>query len=220
MMLKNRAYEFFKEGNKIAIISDYLRNNAGLRKFQYVGCGDNAIVVRYSENQALRFRAPEVEGRANTQNVLAAPFISPVWNEVRFLGGRLNFVPFHRSLGREIISGNVSREKGENCIHSLRRAAFEHEPSIWFYDYYNYDFKFEQVALLDDWTPIIIDQGSVILESDASAGCSERIAFEKNNALNRNLQLDLPWDGKWVDSAGIRKIEYLEKPPADILELS
>jgi hypothetical protein len=32
---------------------------------------------------------------------------------------------------------------------------------LWFYDYKNFAYKFEQIGLLSDGTPIIIDQGSV-----------------------------------------------------------
>ena len=219
MMLTNRAYGFFKAENGISLLSEFLRKKADLDRFQYVGCGDNAIVVRYSEHQALRFRAPAIEGRVNTQDVLKAPFISPVWNEVEFLGGRLNFVPFHKSLASEILSGNVKRATGEELIHILMEAAFRNVPPMWFYDYYNYDFKFEQIAILDDWTPLIIDQGGVILETDAPVECSERIASDKDRVLNEGHQVDTPWDGKWVDGAGKPKIDHLEKPPSNILEL-
>ncbi|TRD15226.1 hypothetical protein FEV53_17300 [Palleronia caenipelagi] len=197
-----------------------MKKEAGLSNFQYVGCGDNAIVVRYSESQAIRFRAPEVEGRANTKVVLEAPFISPVWKEVQFLGGRINFVPFHRSLNSEIILGKINRKAGEQCIHALMRAAFQNKPPMWFYDYYNYDFKFEQVALLKDSTPVIIDQGGIILEKDAPNEYSERISSEKKGVLTADLEVDLPWDGKWNDDTGKLKIDQLERPPVDILEIA
>lgn len=210
--LHNRAYQFFSKDGGITRVSDYVNQRFGLTKFQYIGCGDNAVVVRYSEFQVLRFRAPAVEADVNTLYVLEMPFICPVWREFEFARGRLNFVPYVPSLAVSVSIGAVSRPVAEEYVFALLRVGFESEPPMWFYDYKNYDYKFEQIGLLSDGTPIIIDHGSIILETDAPDERLDRLAEDK-----RLLSLRLPsstpqWDGSWVDDHGQRKIDALPRP--------
>jgi len=209
--IQNRAHRFFSAENRLPLVADLLFERFGLDKFQYVGCGDNAVVVRYAERQALRFRAPPLEEEVNTQRVLESPFICPIWREIGFQGARLNFVPYIPSVAVALSRGVISQEVAEAYMLVLLRAGFENEPPLWFYDYKHFAFKFEQVGLLDDGTPIIIDQGSVILESDTPPSRLQRLAEDKKTCLDASSRAEL-WNLSWTDDAGRRKIHTLSKP--------
>lgn len=213
----NRAYQFFSKESRITLISEYMRERFGLTEFQYIGCGDNVIVVRYAEFQALRFRGPAVETEVNTQYVLESPFICPIWREIEFEGARLDFVPHIPSLAIAVSMGVISREVAEEYVFALLRAGFESNPPLWFYDYKNFAYKFEQIGLLSDGTPIIIDQGSVILEADAPKERFDRLTRDKMQISMRLASPMLPWDGSWFDVQGRRKIEALPKPSERIM---
>ena len=215
----NRALEFFDQDNRLVDLYQFLSLRAGLEKFEYVGCGDNAIVIRYSEKQALRIRAPALEDRINTHHALSAPFICPIWKEVEIFGGRLNFVPFIPDLKNQTLRGFVNNEIAANFLIALIQAAFDHKPPIWFYDHFLAEFKFEQVGLLDDATPIIIDQGSAILEMDAPVDKKEKLESEKERWVDYKLGDLTPWDGRWHNEKGEAKIGSLELPAQRILEL-
>jgi hypothetical protein len=188
-----------------------------LSKFQYIGCGDNAIVVRYAEFQVLRVRAPAIETEVNTQRVVESPLICPIWREIEFEGARLNFVPYVPSVANAVSADLISRELAEDYVLALLRAGFESSPPLWFYDYKNHSYKFEQIGLLADRTPIIIDQGSVILESDAPKERAERLAQDKMRvSIGSSLPIS-PWDGSWFDEQGRPKIEGLPKPGGRIM---
>jgi hypothetical protein len=215
--LINRAYRFFAKNGRIDQVSKYVKERFELCNFEYVGCGDNAIVLRYAEFQALRFRAPAIEDEVNTQRVLESPLICPIWREVEFEGARLNFVPYVPSLANAVASDVMSRELAESYVFALLRAGFESSPPLWFYDYKNHSYKFEQIGLLSDCTPIIIDQGSVILEFDAPKERVDRLAEDKMRASTRSASSMLPWDGSWFDPEGRPKIGGLPIPPARIM---
>jgi hypothetical protein len=215
--MSNRAYQFFCEKSRIALVSKFLRERFGLTRFQYIGCGDNAIVVRYAEFQALRFRAPAIESEVNTQRVLESPFICPIWREIELEGARLNFVPHVPSLAIAVRSDFIPREVAEEYVFALLRAGFESKPPLWFYDYKNFAYKFEQIGLLSDGTPIIIDQGSVILESDAPTERFCRLSEDKVQAKMRIASPMPPWDGSWFDIQGRPKIEMLPRPSERIM---
>src|SRR5690348_16443804 len=140
---KNRAYRFFSEENRIERVSEYLKEEFGLAEFEYIGCGDNAVVVRYAERQVLRVRAPPVETEVNTQRVHQAPFICPIWRECEFEGARLDFVPHVPSVAMAISADIISRDLAEEYIFVLLRARFEMSPPLWFYDYKKSYYKFE-----------------------------------------------------------------------------
>jgi hypothetical protein len=214
--IHNRAYRFFSTDNRISHVADLLSDRFGLAEFQYVGCGDNAVVVRYADCQALRFRAPPLEEEVNTQRVLKSPFICPIWREVDFHRARLNFVPYIPSLAVALSTGVISPEVAEGYMFVLLRAGFENEPPFWFYDYKHYAFKFEQVGLLRDGTPIVIDQGSVILQSDTPKSRLERLAADKRTCLHPVSFLS-PWDGSWSDEEGRLKMDRLPKPDDRIM---
>jgi hypothetical protein len=209
--IHNRAHRFFSTENRISMVADLLADQFGLAEFQYIGCGDNAVVVRYDECQALRFRAPALEEEVNTQRVLKSPFICPIWREIDFHGARLNFVPHVPSLAVALSRGVVSPEVAEEYMFVLLRAGFENEPPLWFYDYKHFAFKFEQVGLLRDGTPIIIDQGSVILQSDTPKSRLARLAEDKRRCLQPTSLTGL-WDRSWRDDGGQLKIDKLPKP--------
>jgi hypothetical protein len=209
--LHNRAHRFFSAENRISLVADLLAKRFGLTEFQYIGCGDNAVVVRYAECQALRFRAPALEEDVNTQRVLKSPFICPIWREIDFHGARLNFVPHVPSLAVALTRGVISPEVAERYMFLLLWAGFENEPPLWFYDYKHFAFKFEQVGLLPDGTPIIIDQGSVILQSDTPKSRLERLAEDKRRCRHP-ISLTTSWDRSWRDDGGQPKIDKLPKP--------
>jgi hypothetical protein len=214
--MHNRAHRFFSAENRISLVAKLLADRFGLAEFQYVGCGDNAVVVRYAEGQALRFRAPALEEEVNTQRVLKSPFICPIWREIDFHGARLNFVPHIPSLAVALSSGVISTEVAEGYMFVLLREGFENDPPLWFYDYKHFAFKFEQVGLLRDGTPIIIDQGSVILQSDAPKSRHARLAEDKRTCL-RPVSLTVSWDRSWTDDRGQPKIDRLPEPVDRIL---
>jgi hypothetical protein len=143
----------------------------------------------------------------------------PRLKEVEIFGGRLNFVPYIPNLGNQILRGSIKREVGENFVIALIQAGFAHKPSIWFYNHSLADFKFEQVGILDDSTPIIIDQGAAILEMDTPSDKKEKLEKEKEKWLDRKLQDLAPWDGRWLDEKGVAKLEALERPRQEILDL-
>jgi hypothetical protein len=215
--LSNRAYRFLARNGKIALVSGYLKERFGLREFQYVGCGDNAIVVRYAELQVMRIRAPAIETQVNTQRHLESQLICPVWREVEYEGVRLNFVPYVPSLADAVSASRVSREVAEEYMFAILRAGFEHNPPLWLYDHKNQSYKFEQVGLLSDYTPIIIDLGSVILESDAPKEKFDLLAAHKMQAFMRPASATPLWDGSWLDTSGRPKIDRLPKPDAKIM---
>lgn len=215
--LSNRAYQFFSKNDRIRLVSEYVRERFGLSNFQYIGCGDNVIVVRYSEFQVLRVRAPAIETEVNTQRVVESPLICPIWRELEFEGARLNFVPYVPSLANAVSAGVIPREFAETFVLALLRAGFESSPSLWFYDYKNHSYKFEQIGLLSDCTPIIIDQGSVILESDAPKERVGRLAEDKMQASIRSTSPMPFWDGSWSDMQGRPKIARFPKPGERIM---
>jgi hypothetical protein len=214
---KNRAYRFFSAENRIKLVSEYVKEKCGLFEFEYIGCGDNAVVVRYAECQVLRFRAPSVETEVNTQRVHQAPFICPIWRELEFEGARLDFVPYVPSVAWALSADRISRDLAEEYIFALVRAGFESEPPLWFYDYKKSYYKFEQIGLLPDATPVIIDQGSVILESEAPKELFDRLAADKSHAYMRARNPVVSWAGSWIDGNGRPKIEALPKPHERIM---
>jgi hypothetical protein len=214
--IQNRAHRFFSTENRIPLVAELLSNRFGLTEFQYIGCGDNAVVVRYAEYQALRFRAPALEEEVNTQRVLQSPFICPIWREIDFHSARLNFVPYIPSLAVALSREVISPEAAEGYMIVLLRAGFENKPPLWFYDYKHFAFKFEQVGLLRDGTPIIIDQGSVILESHTPKSRLGRLAEDRRTCLHP-LSLTTPWDRSWKDNSGQSKIDKLPKPDDRII---
>lgn len=215
--IRNRAYQFFSEESRIELVSEYVKERFGLAEFQYIGCGDNAVVVGYAECQVLRFRAPPVETEVNTQRVHQSPFICPIWRECEFEGARLDFVPHVPSVANALSADIISRELAEEYVFALLRAGFESSPPLWFYDYKKSYYKFEQIGLLPDATPIIIDQGSVILESEAPRGRFDRLAADKSQAYMRTSSPRGSWDGSWIDKMGRPKIEALPKPDQRIM---
>jgi hypothetical protein len=215
--IKNRAYQFFSENGRIGLVSEYVKERFGLDKFQYIGCGDNAIVVRYAEDQVLRFRAPPIDAEVNTQRVHQSPFICPIWRELEFEGARLDFVPHVPSVAMALSADIISRELAEEYVLALLRAGFESDPPLWFYDYKKSSYKFEQIGLLPDATPIIIDQGSVILESEAPKERVDRLSEDKNRAYMRAGSPMVSWSGSWIDIGGRPKIEALPKPGERIM---
>jgi len=217
--LANRAYKHFRSNNRIEVVSDYLVRNLGLEKFRYVGAGDNAVVVQYSDCQALRIRAPAMQGKFNTHEVQKSPFICPVWKEVNVMEGRLNFVPFVSSMGNEVTSGKISKDHAISIVFHLINACFESDPPLWFYDYCNFDYKFEQIGFLPDRTPIIIDHGSVILESDAELFGLDRLNEDKFKLAQHSFSDVHSWDGKWHDGDGTPRLKLLERPPSAVLAL-
>jgi len=215
--LSNRAYRFLASQGRITLVSGYLRERFGLSKFQYVGCGDNVIVVRYAELQVIRIRAPAVASEVNTHRHLESQLICPVWREVEYEGVRLNFAPYVPSLANAVSASRISREVAEEYMVALLRAGFEHSPPLWFYDHKSQSYKFEQVGLLSDYTPIIIDLGSVILESDAPEEKFDLLAAHKMQAFMRPTSATPLWDGSWLDTSGSPKIDRLPKPDARIM---
>ena len=213
----NRAHQFFSRDGRIERVSEYMKKHFGLTRFHYIGCGDNAIVVRFTQSQALRICGPAVPGEVNTYNVPKAPFICPIWREIEFEGARLNFVPYVPSVAVSVSSGLIARAVAEEYIFALLRAGFENRPPLWFYDYKNYDHKFEQIGLLADGTPIIIDQGSVILEADTPKERFDRLAEDKKQVSTRPISSIPFWDGTWFDKQGRQKIEALAKPDSRIM---
>lgn len=203
--LTNRAYQFFSKDSRIKRVSEYVKDRFGLTNFHYIGSGDHVIVVRYSEFQALRFRGPAVESEVNTQYVLERPFICPIWREIEFEGARLDFVPYVPSLAVSVSAGAITRAVAEEYIFALLRAGFESNPPVWFYDYKNYDHKFEQIGLLPDGTPIIIDQGSIILESDTPNERLDRLDEDKRQVSMRSISATPCWDRSWFDNQGRKK---------------
>ena len=216
--LSNRAYRFFAESNRIDRVTAYINERFGLITFQYIGCGDNAIVVRYSDCQALRFRGPVVEAEVNTQTVVKSPFICPIWEEIEFDRARLDFVPYVRSLAINVSAELISRAVAEEYVFALLRAGFESSPPLWFYDYKNYDHKFEQIGLLSDGTPIIIDQGSVIPAADAPKERLAKLAEDMSLVSMRPVSATASWDGSWFDCQGRQKIDSLAKPGKTLFE--
>jgi hypothetical protein len=215
--IKNRAYQFFSEESRIELVSEYVKKRFGLAEFQYIGCGDNAVVVRYAECQVLRFRAPPVETEVNTQRVHQRPFICPIWREFEFEGARLDFVPHVPSVANALSADIISRELAEEYVFALLRAGFESSPPLWFYDYKKSYYKCEQIGLLPDATPIIIDQGSVILESEAPRERFDRLVADKSQAYMRTSSPRVSWGGSWIDKMGRPKIEALPKPDQRIM---
>ena len=214
--LSNRAYDYNSQNNRIHRLEQFLRVEFSLAKFEYVGCGDNAIIVRYSDTQALRFRAPPIDGEINTQSVVKAPFMCPIFKEIEFDGCRLNFVPYIPALSLAIAAGKQTPEIGKAYIYRLLEEGFNSSPPLWFHDYKNSSYKYEQIGLLDDHTPIIIDQGSVIPEALADDRMQDRLLEDKKRKPRND---NIPnWDGKWRDRTGAMKIESLPKPPAKIIE--
>jgi hypothetical protein len=173
--------------------------------------------VRYAERQVLRVRAPAIKTEVNTQRVLASPLICPIWREIEFEGVRLNFVPYVPSLLNAVSAAAISRELAEAYVFALLRGGFESSPALWFYDYKNHSYKFEQIGLLPDGTPIIIDQGSVILETDAPKERFHQLAEDKTQASMRSDSAIALWDGSWLDIQGRPKIDSLPKPDERIM---
>jgi hypothetical protein len=215
--LSNRAYRFLASNGRIALVSGYVRERFGLSNFQYVGCGDNVIVVRYAEFQVLRIRGPAVETEVNTHRHLESPLICPVWREAEYEGARLNFVPYVPSLADAVSASRLSRNVAEEYMYAILRAGFENRPPLWFYDHKNNSYKFEQVGLLSDYTPIIVDLGSVILESDAPGHKFDLLAAHKMQASSRPTPPTPLWDGSWLDISGRPKIDRLPKPDGRVM---
>lgn len=210
--LVNRAYRHYSQDGRLHRLENYLLQEYGIKEFCYVGSGDNAIVVQYAQDQAIRFRGPVDASAVNTQYVISSPFVCPVWSEVLFEGGRINFVPFIQNLAVRVSTGITSREIAEHFIFAILKAGFDSTPALWFYDYKNFDFKFEQVALLSDCTPVIIDHGAIILESDAPIEKRGRLE-EDRRQCQKGFELQASgWDGSWFNRDGSAKISLLRRP--------
>lgn len=215
--LSNRAYRFLAQNGLIKVVSEYVKARFGLSKFQYIGCGDNVIVVRYAEFQVLRVRAPAIRSQANTQRVIESPLICPIWREIEFQGARLNFVPYVPSLAKAVLNGGISLQIAQEYIFALLRAGFESNPPLWFYDHKNHSYKFEQIGLIPEGTPIIIDQGAVILEAGAPQERFSQLSADKAQVFGRIVPPIPSWDGSWFDANGIPKIESLPKPCEQVM---
>ncbi len=211
--LDNRVCHYVREHNLLQRLEAHCRAAYGLNEFEYVGSGDNVVVVRHCEKLAIRFRAPEIQDKINTQCVQTAPFICPIWREDEYEGVRINFVPYVPSLKRALDRRAINQSIAVGFIAQLMKAAFEYHPSLWFHDYKNFDYKFEQIGLLADGTPIIIDQGSVIEEDKARALYAERIAKDKEWCRTAEFQESSSWDGEWTDKHGGWKINSMLRPP-------
>ncbi len=216
--LQNRAYVFFRTNNRLQRLSDLLDSLAGINNFSYVGSGDNAVVVQYNDDQVLRLRAPAIPNQVNTHAVPAAPMICPVWKEVIFEEARLNFVPFIDSLSKRMSQGKVSRPIAEKYVHALMKGCLSNDPKLWFYDYKNFDFKFEQIGILPSGAPIVLDLGSVIYTTDATSAEQEKLSRDMEFVAALNVGFD-DWDGSWMDLSGRPHIEALRRPPPEIMQL-
>jgi hypothetical protein len=216
--LQNRAYAFYRVGDRLARVERLLDQLAGIDGYAYVGSGDNAVIVQYSAEQVIRFRAPEIAEQVNTQVVPIAPMVCPVWKEVYFENARLNFVPFIPSLTMQLATRKISRPTAEKYVYALLHGCFSNDPELWFYDYKNFDFKFEQVGLLPAGAPIVLDLGAVIYSSDVSEESREQ--YQRDKALSAEFnQVINEWNGKWVNDFGRPYIDVLDKPPDAILKL-
>ena len=216
--LQNRAHEFFRVKDRIQRLSDFLDSLAGIKRFSYVGCGDNAVVVQYDDSQVLRLRAPAIEDQINTHNVPSAPMICPVWKEVVFEGARLNFVPYIYSLANHLSQRNIPRSKAEKYVYALMKGCLANDPQLWFYDYRNYDFKFEQIGILSCGAPVLLDLGAVIHANDAKAGEKDKLLNDMGIVADLKLEFS-DWDGRWRDSNGRPYIDTLVRAPKAVLEL-
>lgn len=215
--LENRAYAFFRANDRLERLERHLKLLAGIDGYAYVGSGDNVVVVRYDKDQLIRFRAPAIAGQANTEDVPVAPMVCPIWKEIYFEQARLNFVPFIPSLARSVAVGKITRTVAESYIYALMSGCLSCDPQIWFYDYKNYDFKFEQVGVLPNGVPIIIDLGSVIYCTDAPE--ADRAKLADDICLANDWNLSHSGEFKWLDETGVAFINRLCRPSKLVLDL-
>ena len=218
-MHRNRAAEFYRQADRAERLEECLASLGGILGYEYLGSGDNAVVLRYSNQQILRLRAPEIGDRPNTKTVPQAPMICPIWKESLFEGGRLNFVPYVTGLDSLISKKKYTEEQGRSLIYSLMQACFNHSPPIWFYDYKNFRYKFEQIGIFGGGVPIIIDLGAVIYVSDSTDLDRVELERDKLRTVSQPKCKLGAWDGVWHDSAGNPRIDALDKPSPRILDL-
>lgn len=216
--IHNRAYKYIAGSSLVELLSEKLAQQFGLTQFDYVGCGDNAIVLRYSHDQALRLRAPADPDQINTHYVLEADFVCPIWKEFSFEGARLNFVPYIESLEARMRRNEFTNSEAEYLLQSLIQTGFQRDPTLWFYDYRNFKNKYEQIGLLGDHTPIILDQGSVIYAADAPEKWQGRLLHDERITTTNLPKGNLSWNGSWLDERGNPKILDLPQPGTRILD--
>ena len=210
----NRAWEdIVAKGNikevEAALVAD------GFRRATFVGSGDNAIIALVNNGQCLRFRGKQTE----SPNTWEAPDIDEMIGEFyrrevagcRIIG--INYVP---SLHTAINAQQITKEDALILLEHLRISIARNGSGYMLVDWKRGDItKFEQVGLLPDKTPIVLDMGSVmpVAHLDEIFTTSYAHAYqEEYRALQTQPLPPLPakiqWDGTWRTNDGIRKTEW------------
>ena len=166
--IRNRACIAVENTRLLSTIEAYLRKE-GFHEFMFVGAGDNAVVVRCGDFQAIRLRGPAIDEKPETLVSPQSSHVLSVQKTVDFQGVRLDFVPYvDLTLKKAVQNRMLSPQDAEGVMQYLLWVCFEGQPPVWFWDRRNsFGHKFEQVGFLPNGKPVVIDHGSVIYVSDA-----------------------------------------------------
>lgn len=210
----NRAWEDIVAKGNLDEVTAVLAAD-GFRRGQFVGSGDNAIIALVNDGQCLRFRGKQTE----SPNTWEAPDIDEMIGEFyrrEVAGCRIIGVNYVTSLDKAIKTEQITKADALILLEHLRIAIARNGSGYMLVDWERGDMiKFEQVGLLPDNTPVVLDMGSVMPVAHLDEIFKPSYA-QKHQQEYRVLQTQpipplpehIQWDGTWRTKDGIRKTEW------------
>jgi hypothetical protein len=195
--------------------------NDGVKSLDYLGAGDNAVIASFAKARLLRFRGREIAEQPNTGDFVRCPYVTMPFYQKEVSGCRVLGVYEHYSLNRAIREARVTRQQAVDLVYMLRADAAKN--GCYIADYMSkLRQKFEQFALLDDFTPIVIDIGAIVAADryfEVLSGLAkksqeaktelqlQRKEFEDlKSARDLKVPEGIRWDGKWHTESGEQKV--------------
>ena len=209
----NRAWEHIVARGNIATVTDELGND-GFRRGIFIGSGDNAVIGLFNNGQCLRFRGAKGDDPSTWDPPDIDQMIGTFYNK-EICGARIVGINFVRSMKVAVDTGELSRQDALILLTHLRVGIAKNNDGCMLTDWERSGIiKFEQIGLLPDNTPIVLDMGAVIPIKNIDSIFNEKRAAALHLEYTSILHTALPeippslhWDGKWTTAEGIRKTE-------------